>query len=322
VNKSTIHSFPIGLGMAAIGRPHYINLRQEQPAEFSLEAFRQHGKKVLSEAYSQGIRYFDTAPGYGIAEQILLEWLEENNPPDVEVATKWGYTYTANFDAGAEIHEVKEHSLSKLLEQWEVSKQFIPCLATYQVHSATLESGVLENKEVLDQLGKLKEEYNIRMGITTSGANQKEIIEKALKIKRNKQRLFDVYQVTYNIFDQSLAATICLLNAQNIRVVIKEAMANGRLIPRDSYRHYAKLYQVVKTLSEKYSVGPDAIAIRFIMDSIRPFMVLSGASHINHVKQNLSATSFTLKPDEIERLKHHRVPPELYWSERKKLSWN
>ena len=65
----------------------------------------------------------------------------------IEIATKWGYTYTANFDANATVHEVKEHSLSKLNEQWNFSKQLLPYLKVYQIHSATLETGVLENKK-------------------------------------------------------------------------------------------------------------------------------------------------------------------------------
>jgi hypothetical protein len=38
-----------------------------------------------------------------------------------------GYTYVANWEldfSGA--HEVKEHSLNKLLEQWQVSKNYNP----------------------------------------------------------------------------------------------------------------------------------------------------------------------------------------------------
>jgi len=142
------NSLPIGLGTASIGRPHYINIRQEKASAFSLESFKKQGLMMLEEAYRQGIRYFDTAPGYGIAEQMMIDWLARHPHGDVEVATKWGYTYTANFDVNATIHEVKEHSLAKLNEQWEQSQQLLPHLTTYQIHSATFESGVLTNQEV------------------------------------------------------------------------------------------------------------------------------------------------------------------------------
>ena len=149
----------LGLGTAALGRPQYINLRQEKAKGQDLETFKEQGYSVLEKAYNLGIRYFDTAPGYGLAEQLVLEWLQTKNDPNIQIATKWGYTYVANFDVNAVIHEIKEHSLKKLQEQWDVSKAFLPHLRVYQIHSATLESGVLENKAVLDHLAFIKQEH-------------------------------------------------------------------------------------------------------------------------------------------------------------------
>ena len=59
----------IGLGTAAIGRPQYINIKQQSTEEFHKESFIEQGKQVLNSAYEQGIRYYDTAPGYGLAQQ-------------------------------------------------------------------------------------------------------------------------------------------------------------------------------------------------------------------------------------------------------------
>ena len=150
----------LGLGTAALGRPQYINVRKENTDKSDLETFKKHSFSVLEDAYNLGIRYFDTAPGYGLAEELVLEWLQTKNDKTIEIGTKWGYTYTANFDANATVHEVKEHSFSKLNEQWSFSKQLLPYLKVYQIHSATLETGVLENKEVLDQLAFLKKLLN------------------------------------------------------------------------------------------------------------------------------------------------------------------
>lgn len=312
----------IGLGTAAIGRPQYINLRQEPASDLDIASFKQKGLNVLNEAYNQGIRYFDTAPGYGLAEQLIIDWVQQHNINEVELASKWGYTYTANFDARAKIHEVKEHSLSKLQEQWKVTKQLLPLLTTYQVHSATLDSGILDNTEVLDFLSQLKETHNIRIGITTSGANQESIIKKAMKVLRNQHVLFDVYQVTYNIFDQNLYSIIQELQKQNIRVVVKEALANGRIFPNDNFPHYKAIYQALQELARKYHVGIDAIALRFCLDSIGPFKVLSGASQIKHLNENLETTLIELDKSELERLQAFAVEPKFYWNERKKLTWN
>jgi aryl-alcohol dehydrogenase-like predicted oxidoreductase len=257
-----------------------------------------------------------------LAEELIIDWVRQNQLTGIEVASKWGYTYTANFNPHAKVHEVKEHSLSKLQEQWEVTKQLLPLLTIYQVHSATLDSGILDNAEVLDFLAQLKEAHGIRMGITTSGANQEAIIRKALEINRNQQLLFDVYQVTYNIFDQSLFAIIQELQKQNMRVVIKEALANGRIFPNQNYSHYATAYQYLHELAQKYKVGMDAVALPFCLDSMHPYKVLSGASEKNHLNENLQARLFKLDETEIVQLKACAVDPAHYWKERKQLAWN
>lgn len=318
----TKQTIKIGLGTATIGRPQYINLRQAAIKNISLDGFKEKGKLILDQAYQNGIRYFDTAPGYGLAEKLLMDWIKEREYKDVEIATKWGYTYIANFDAKAKVHEVKEHSIGKLKEQWEVSKNLLPYLSSYQIHSATLESGVFENKAVLDLLAFLKSEYGLLIGLTASGANQIEIVEKSLEIERNGEILFDVFQVTYNLLDQSLEQLSKLLTSEQKRTVVKEALANGRIFPNQKYPHYAQLYTELEKLASKYQVGIDAIALRFCIDSIDPFMVLSGASEKNHITSNLEATKFQLNGEELITLKQFAISPEKYWSERSQLAWN
>ncbi|MCD9634290.1 aldo/keto reductase, partial [Tenacibaculum maritimum] len=196
----------IGLGTAAIGRPSYINIKDtfSKTKTFSQSAFKKKGIALLDIAYENGIRYFDTAPGYGIAETLLIDWVKTKNDPSILVGSKWGYTYTANFDPNAIQHEIKEHSLSKLNAQWQVSKQLLPYLRFYQIHSATLATGVLENQEILEKLHQLKTVHNLQIGITTSGANQTAILQKALSIKIAGVALFSVFQCTYNPLEQSI----------------------------------------------------------------------------------------------------------------------
>ena len=312
----------LALGTAAIGRPQYINIRQEVTTAFSLDTFKQKGTALLEAAYRQGIRYFDTAPGYGMAEQLLLDWLREKDDASIEVATKWGYTYVANFDPMATLHEEKEHSLEKLNEQWEQSKKILPLLSTYQIHSATFETGVLENQKVLDRLAELKIKHGLRIGLSTTGANQVEVLRKALDVGVETKALFDVFQVTYNVFDQNLVTISDQLLRENKRMVIKEALANGRVFPNEKYTHYDRAYKLLNNLAEKYGVGIDAIALRFCMDSLPAFKVLSGAANQQHLLENLRTTQFKLEEKDIGLLKELSTTPEQYWNERKQLGWN
>lgn len=312
----------IGFGTAAIGRPQYINIRQEATASFDLNTFKNEGIKTLDEAYALGIRYYDTAPGYGIAEKLLIEWAKQKNDPSVEIATKWGYRYVANFDPNAKVHEIKDHTIDLLSTQWEQSKELLPYLTTYQIHSATFETGVLEDKNVLNKLAELKHKYNIKIGLTTTGSNQLAIIEHALDVAIDGNKLFDTFQVTYNIMDQSLSSITDVLHKENKRIIIKEALANGRIFPNTSYPQYSDLYKNLDRMSHKYQVGIDAIAMRFCMDSIKPFVTLSGASSPNQILENLRTSTFELEDEDVQLLKTFNVAPEDYWLERKQLTWN
>jgi aryl-alcohol dehydrogenase-like predicted oxidoreductase len=220
------------------------------------------------------------------------------------------------------VHEIKEHSLEKLNEQWGKSKTLHPLLTTYQIHSATFETGVLKNERILNRLAELKNKYGLLMGITTTGANQIEVLKEALDVEVEGVSLFDAFQVTYNLFDQSFATISKEFSAYNKRLVIKEALANGRVFPNEKYPHYAKVYKVLQTLATKYNVGLDAIALRFCMDGIEPYKVLSGASNKVHLSDNIKATQFELEESDVAMLKEFAIEPEEYWRERKRLGWN
>ena len=312
----------LGLGTAALGRPQYINVRLESCENSNLETFRKQSFEVLENAYQSGIRYFDTAPGYGLAEELVLDWLQTKNDKTIEIATKWGYTYTANFDANATVHEIKEHSLAKLNEQWAFSKQLLPYVKVYQIHSATLETGVLENTAVLKQLAFLKKEHNLKIGLTTTGTNQVEVIKKALTVLIDGEQLFDVFQVTYNFLDQSVLAISDELLRQKKAIVIKEALANGRVFSNENYPQYQKMYALLESIAKKHNVGVDAIALKYCEQTMPKSIVLSGASSSKQLQENIKTTSFLLSNDDVELLKSFKVSPEFYWQERKELQWN
>jgi aryl-alcohol dehydrogenase-like predicted oxidoreductase len=312
----------LGLGTAALGRPQYINVRHNDVDNSDLAAFRKQSFQVLEDAYNAGIRYFDTAPGYGLAEELVLDWLKTKDDNSIEIGTKWGYTYTANFDANATVHEVKEHSLAKLNEQWDFSKQLLPYLKVYQIHSATLETGVLENQEVLKQLAFLKKEHNLQIGLTTTGTNQVEVIKKALNVFVDGKQLFDVFQVTYNFLEQSLLEIVDELQQQNKRIIVKEALANGRVFSNKNYAHYQEMYASLTSLSKKHNVGIDAISLKYCEQTISKSIVLSGASNTKQLKENLKLNDFKLSNDDINVLNSFKIDSEHYWSERKNLAWN
>ena len=312
----------IGLGTAAIGRPMYINIRHEKPrVDLSLTEFKENGISILDDAYDKGVRFFDASPGYGLAESLLIEWLRQKNDPAIIVATKWGLSYVADFDINATVHEIKEHSLEKLNAQWEFSKKLLPNLKIHQIHSATLDTGVLDNKAILQRLHQIKKEYNIIIGLTTTGVNQVEVLKKAADIEIENEPLFSSFQSTYNIMEQSILKLKEIFLNTNRQLIIKESLANGRLIPTTSFNEHDGLYKYITKLADKYNVGTDAIAIRFCIDSFPQAVTLSGASSANQLQSNLAAKTFKLQKEEMELLSSYKIDPIMYWNERKQLSW-
>jgi len=66
----------VGLGLAALGRPGYINLGHgDDVADASLGGMERAAHAVLDAAYDRGVRHFDAARSYGRAEAFLSSWL-------------------------------------------------------------------------------------------------------------------------------------------------------------------------------------------------------------------------------------------------------
>lgn len=313
----------IGLGLAALGRPEYINIRKIADADKSKSFYLENTLKVLDFAYDHGIRHFDTAPSYGLGENYLMQWNKKHRPEHAKLSTKWGYTYMADWNLGFDgKHEIKDHNLEKLNEQWAISKQLLPALTLYQIHSATFESGVFSNSQVLQKLYDIKKNTGLLIGATTSGANQDEVLRYAAEIKVNNEFLFDSFQVTFNVLETSTFEFLSDLISRGRTIYIKEALANGRVFRNSNFPHYKELYDYLNLLAHKYEVGIDAIALRFVIDFLGPAVVLSGASSEEQVKENLKALDFSLEKQELISLRRFSCSKESYWNERQKLVWN
>src|SRR3954468_8838575 len=161
----------LGLGLASLGRPGYLNIGHgaELGADRSVRALRARTHKVLDFAYEQGIRDFDAARSYGRAEEFLGEWLHSRNPAGVHVSSKWGYVYTAGWEVAHDPPEVKHHDLSTFRRQLAETREHLgEWLARYPIHSATAQSGVLEDEPLLTAM----QETDLPLGVSVSGPRQ------------------------------------------------------------------------------------------------------------------------------------------------------
>ena len=221
----------IGLGLAALGRPGYINLghAEDLNSNYGIGTMRRNAHAVLDTAWELGVRYFDAARSYGRAEEFLADWIQDRNigRDEIQVGSKWGYTYTAAWQVtpptGVE-HEVKRHDLRVLQTQFQASiNHFSDHLGLYQIHSATKDSGVLENREVLERLNGLRQS-GIKIGLSVSGVNQSETIDQALTIRFDDELLFGSVQATWNLLETSATESLKKAHGAGVDVIVKESL--------------------------------------------------------------------------------------------------
>ena len=324
---STQHKVsPIGIGLAALGRPGYINIGHVDDLEnnYDIAVMQARAYAVLDAAYESGVRYFDAARSYGRAEEFLGNWLRKKgiSPETVTVGSKWGYRYTADWKIDAEDHEVKEHSLPVLLRQWRESQSNLGLfLDLYQIHSATIESGVLENNKVLAELARLKSD-GIAIGLSVSGSRQSEVIERSAKLKVDGAHLFDCVQATWNLLEKSAGAALAKVRDLGIGVIIKEALANGRLTDRNNDAAFAGKLEILKHEAQRLETTVDALALAAVLAQPWVDIVLSGAARIEHLQSNLRALKVKWDEDAASELNRLAESAETYWKNRSDLRWN
>jgi aryl-alcohol dehydrogenase-like predicted oxidoreductase len=326
LGRSNLPVTRLGLGLAALGRPGYINLghADDLSRNYEITAMEQHAHEVLDTAWDLGIRYFDAARSYGLAENFLASWLasREIDPQLVTVGSKWGYTYTAGWNVSAVHHEIKEHSLPVLNRQIIESRGFLgPQLDLYQIHSATLESGVLDNSQVLFRLAELRD-GGLAIGLSTSGPAQSETLFKAMAIELDGRPLFSAVQATWNLLAQEAGNALSQAHDAGLGIIIKEAVANGRLTARNRDPLFKSQFELLQRTAQSLDTTIDALALAAVLALPWVDVALSGAARIDHIKSNVQALN--VEPgDWLENLLVElREKPQDYWRIRGGLDWN
>jgi aryl-alcohol dehydrogenase-like predicted oxidoreductase len=304
----------VGLGLAALGRPGYINLghASDLAGRTQVASLERLTHSVLDAAYERGVRYFDAARSYGRAEAFLATWLSRRGlgPDEVTVGSKWGYTYTADWRVDASVNEVKDLSAGALRRQLAESEElFGPNLRLYQIHSATRESGVLEDRAVLDELARLRS-GGVSIGLTVTGPRQAETIDRALEVGG-----FDTEQATWNLLERGAGSALSAAHAAGMGVIVKEPLANGRLTARGGV---AELAEVASDAGST----PDALALAVVLAQPWADVFLSGAASVQELESNLAALTLQLDPHSVNRLDAIGQDSVSYWQMRAALPWN
>jgi aryl-alcohol dehydrogenase-like predicted oxidoreductase len=308
-------ALPIGLGLAALGRPAYIDVGRGRDlgADRSRNAMEARCREVLDAAHEAGIRYFDAARSYGDAEAFLGRWLADRRPDDVEVGSKWGYVYVGDWRMDADVQEVKDLSLATLRRQAiESGTQLGRRPSPYQIHSATIEVGVFQDRAVVRELAQMRE-AGWGLGFTTTGPRQADTIRRGLEVEVDGEPLFSTVQSTWNVLEPSAAAALSEASADGYAILVKEVLANGRLAQHDG---------PLAPAAARLETTPDRVAIAAALSQPWADVVLSGAVTIDQVRSNAAASELSLDPEALEELGGLAQPAERYWAERAELAWS
>jgi aryl-alcohol dehydrogenase-like predicted oxidoreductase len=310
----------IGLGLAALGRPQYINLGRHADLgdDRTMAAMRRRCHAMLDEAWAAGLGYVDAARSYGLAEQFLAEWLRiDSRSRPLTIGSKWGYTYVGDWRADATVHEVKDLSVEALRRQVVESRELLGSrLDLYQIHSATLESGVLDDVAVLRELSRLRSE-GLVVGLTVSGPRQVETIRRALQVQIDGVDLFQSVQATWNVLEPSASQALAEAHARGWGVIVKEALANGRLTSGSS-KGDGPLAEFATSLD----ATRDTIAMAAALANPWVDVVLSGAVTAAQLGSNVRAMQLQLSSAHLEALAMIAEPAEDYWRRRSALTWS
>jgi aryl-alcohol dehydrogenase-like predicted oxidoreductase len=281
-----------------------------------------HCHDMLDAAYGAGIHYVDTARSYGRAEEFLASWLASRHVAgdDLTIGSKWGYRYVGAWDMAAEVQEVKDHSLAMLRTQLpETTVLLGRHLDLYQVHSATLESGVLDDRAVLRALAELADS-GVAVGLTVSGAHQADVVRHALDIGADAVNPFSTVQATWNLLEPSVGPALHEARARGWGVLVKEALANGRLTDAavDGTDATADALQDV---ADRHGATVDQVALAAALGQPWADVVLSGAVTRGQLESNIAAFDLVLTEEDWDRLALAEEPVA-YWERRAALPWH
>jgi aryl-alcohol dehydrogenase-like predicted oxidoreductase len=321
LGRSGLEVTRLGLGLAALGRPAYITLGRQLDlgADRDQATMERRCHDMLDAAYAAGIRYVDTARSYGRAEEFLASWLRGRRaePADLTIGSKWGYRYTGAWNMRAVVHETKDLSLAMFRAQLPLTMELLGRhLDLYQVHSATLESGVLDDPAVLHALAELSDS-GVAVGLTVSGPRQADVVRHAQEVEVEGVNPFSTVQATWNVLESSVGPALHDAHARGWGVLVKEALANGRLTDRGDHRSQGAL----EAVATRHGASVDQVAIAAALAQPWADVVLSGAVTPLQLESNIAALDLPLSQEDREELESVTEDPAAYWDRRGALPW-
>ena len=216
------------------------------------------------------------------------------------------------------MHEVKDHSLTAFTRQLAETRALLgDRLDVYHVHSATVDTGVLDDAALHRELARLRDS-GVRVGVSTSGPDQATAVRRALAVAVDGQALFTSIQSTWNLLETSVAGALAEAAAAGARVIVKEAVANGRLTPGETPGD--ERTRRAAALAGELGIELDQLATAAALAQPWVWRVLSGAVSVEQLDSNAAVVELTAGV--LDELAGLAEPPAEYWAARSRRAWS
>jgi aryl-alcohol dehydrogenase-like predicted oxidoreductase len=240
----------LGAGLIRIGR-RWGHAAQEAVSEPEALAFLEH-------ALHLGIRYYDTAPSYGLSEERLGKFLRSLTPErraQLTIATKFG----EHWNAGLQEPYV-DHSFDALRRSLDQSLARLGRIDVLQLHKTV--PAVLASPHLAKSW-----EYARSLGIAKLGASVSDLESAAIAIGDPQ---YWCIQLPLNIANRTFESAAASAAARGMFVAVNRPFAMGAML-----------------------AGPAPIpirdAFRYLLDRRFEGVILTGTADIVHLDENWTA---------------------------------
>ena len=295
-------------------------------------------KATVSDSYSMGTRYFDTAPfyGYGLSEHRMGEVLRQKPRGDYVQSTKVGRLlkakdpseiYMDNWAESLPFESVYDYGYDATMRSIEDSYQrlgtnqidiaFIHDIGTFthgkEAHPALFKEAIDGGFRALDELRSAGVIKAIGMGV-----NEWEVCEQGLRAAD-----FDCFLLAgrYTLLEQeSLNSFLPLCEEKNVGIVIGGAYNSGILAtgaiegarfnyapaPQDVLDKVSK----IEAICDRHGVSLKAAALQFPLYNPLVASVLPGSRSRTELNENFSLVKEEIPVDFWQELKHEGLMRE------------
>lgn len=264
----------IAFGGVEIGMPYGIGIRNQADMLSRSESIN-----LLHAALDKGINFFDTAPIYGVSEEIMGQAFK-NKRNEVVISTKCSKIRDKSgaLPSAKKIEETIEKSLNESLMALQTDY-----VDVYLLHQADLE--ILDNDVISQTFLQLKKKGVIR----ATGASIYSVEETRSTIDSGN---WDVVQLPYNLMNQSQEINFPMVENNKIGMMVRSVLFKGILSAKGRSLHpklkdveqHIKLY---KALCTELNCNLAELALKFALSFEKASSVLVGIDKLEYLENSI-----------------------------------